>query len=366
MYQADALVNSASADNFKREFMNERKWNLDVIRIVSCILVIAIHVVDYGLEIQKVMSADWISRIIISSLSRCSVPVFFMLSGTLFMGKKIPLEKLYKKYIARIFVAWLLWSSAYAFIDFVAALKANQGSLEYFITRIVSGHHHLWFIPVLVVVYMFFPLLQRFMKSCSETEMKYLGVIILITVIGKETLDPFVNSPIWEGLWKNISVPGASDGIIYFVMGYYLEQNQDNISNKTGWILLVLGGAGSILKNICWGMYSGQPMLASYSYLSLDYFLCSVGFFVLLIKADKRIKVNPKVSQILSWVSGYTFGIYLVHAVFIEQVYRRIGLSAADFPVWISPLFFTCATFVLSFMTVWIIKKIPVLGKWIV
>jgi surface polysaccharide O-acyltransferase-like enzyme len=348
------------------EYMSERRWNLDVIRIFACVLVIAIHVTGYGLEVQTVMSMDWISRVVITSLSRCAVPVFFMLSGILFMKKEISLKTLYRKYILHIFLAWLTWSTVYAMIDYIAAYKKGNASAEYLLARIAAGHYHLWFIPALLIAYIFLPFLQKLMKSCSEIEIKYLGIIILVAVVGKETLSPFLSGSIWDGIWDNFSVPGASVGIIYFVLGYYLEKKKDFITYKISWGLLLIGGIGAVLKNICCGAYTGDPELISYSYLSLDYFLYSIGIFLLGIKMDYKIKVSPKVSQILGYISSYTFGIYLVHAVFIEQVYRRIGLFASNFPVWISPLFFTIVTFGLSFAVVWVIKKIPVLNRYIV
>ena len=86
--------------------MNERKWELDVIRAIACFFVVVAHVASYGMEIKDPVTADWIIRNGVLCLVKCSVPIFFMLSGILFMEKDITIKVLYKKYIARIVVAW--------------------------------------------------------------------------------------------------------------------------------------------------------------------------------------------------------------------------------------------------------------------
>lgn len=345
--------------------MNERKQELDVIRVIACFMVVVIHVAGYGMEIKNPMTLDWMTRNLVVCAVRCAVPVFFMLSGILFMEKEMPLKVLYKKYIARLVVAWSVWSALYAMIDVVAYMKNNSFSLEYFMTRLMEGHYHLWFLPALLTVYIFLPVIQSLVKNCSSSCMKYLGAILLIGVIGRETLTPFLGGAMWESIWNNLQIPSFSCGMIYFVVGYYIYDNRKCISEKVCLLTYV----------ICVGVMAGINAVCSYvwrehatptnNYLNVCVLITSVAFFGLLLHCIQRKHIQEKAADIFKNISNYTFGIYLIHTLFIEQVYRRIGLIQENFPVVISIVLFTLLTFILSFISVWCIRKIPVIGKWI-
>ena len=85
--------------------MKDRKYELDMIRIVACLFVVVVHVAGYGIEIKTPSSIDWLIRNLVVCAVRCAVPLFFMISGILFMERQISLDVLYKKYIARIAAA---------------------------------------------------------------------------------------------------------------------------------------------------------------------------------------------------------------------------------------------------------------------
>ena len=94
-----------------------------MIRIIACFCVVVIHVAGYGMEIKDPHTTDWMIRNLVVSMVRCAVPIFFMLSGILFMEKKLSIFELYRKYAARIVIAWISWSFLYALIDCVAYKK---------------------------------------------------------------------------------------------------------------------------------------------------------------------------------------------------------------------------------------------------
>lgn len=345
--------------------MSERKWELDVVRAIACFFVVVIHVASYGMEIKDPATIDWIIRNGVLCLVKCSVPIFFMLSGILFMEKEITIKVLYRKYIARIVVAWAVWSAFYAAIDQIAYLKSGGEGLTYFAVRFVAGHYHMWFLPAILIVYIFLPVLQKLITSCSPLQMKYLGIVFLVGVIGKETFTPFIHNEIWDRLWENFSLPFASVGIIYFVLGYYLYKNYDRFSAKTGLLIYLVCCLLMAGINMAYAFMTGKHTSAASQNLSLGMCISSAMFFIFLLQVFSDCKFSERWKAWFKSVSDYTFGIYLLHTLFIEQVYRRIGLSQDNFPVVFSIILFSVLTFAISFLVVWCIRKIPVLGKWI-
>lgn len=345
--------------------MSERKYELDVIRIIACFFVVVIHVAGYGMESTNPMTANWIIRNIITCLTRCAVPIFFMLSGILFMEKDISIKQLYKKYIFRIIIIWIIWSSFYAVIDYIAYWKKGGNSIAYFAFRFFTGHYHLWFLPALLIVYIFLPILQNIVKYCPTVKMKYLGGIIMVGVILKETIDPFLDSPSWDSIWNNIAIPGASIGIIYFVIGYYLYKNYDMFSKRLCVIIylvscMVMAG----INMICAFIIKEHTAVAG-SFLGLWILSSAVFLFCFLMQSIPDHQMEKKLAVFVKNVSECTFGIYLIHTFFIEQVYRRLGITQDRFPTIISIMLFSIGTFLISFIFAWCIRKIPVIGKWL-
>ncbi|MDO4261048.1 MAG: acyltransferase family protein [Eubacteriales bacterium] len=344
--------------------MDKRDYRLDVIRIMACCFVVLIHVATYGMEIMDPAGSDWMIRNIVSCAARSAVPVFFMISGILFMEKTVSLKSLYGKYIARIFASWALWSAFYALIDYAASRKDGNASLGYFAERFLKGHYHLWFLPTLIVVYMLLPMIQRVVVGCPGFLMKYFGALVLIGVIGRETLAPYVHNAGWDGLWDNFSIPLVSVGVIYFVLGYCLYQKKNWISAKAGFAMYVLAAATMAAVNGIHAVWAGGHRSSASVYLGLGVLLTSAGLFTCLLQTIPEKGFSDRQKKILREVSDCTFGIYLMHTFFIEQVYRRVGLTQEMFPTLVSIVFFFALTFGISLAGAWCLRRIPVIRRW--
>ena len=346
--------------------MNERKREWDIIRIIACFCVVVIHVSGYGMEIKDPHTTDWMIRNLIVSMIRCAAPIFFMLSGILFMEKKVNFSELYKKYVARIVIAWASWSFFYALIDYVAYKKNHDHALEYFLLRFVSGHYHLWFLPAIFVVYISLPVLQKIVKLLDEKELKYIGIIVLIGIVCKETIPPLANSKILDAALENFPSFGISIGVLYFVLGYYLYRYINIFSGKKCLCIYLGSCMCAAILNMIFSFKHGQHMSVASGYLSIWVVTASATAFIILEKGLERCKIKFWNETILQSISKCTFGIYLLHTFLIEQVYRRVGLPQERFPTIVSVILFSVATFLISYMIIWCVRKIPIIGKWIV
>lgn len=66
---------------------NEKTY-LDLLRIISALAVIVIHLASDRLVFSTPNSFEWQSLNLLNSISRFCVPVFVMISGALFLEKK--------------------------------------------------------------------------------------------------------------------------------------------------------------------------------------------------------------------------------------------------------------------------------------
>lgn len=80
--------------------VNDRKAELDVIRVIACFFVVTIHVAGYGMEVLNPMTANWMIRNLVVCAVRCAVPIFFMVSGVLFIEKEYRCQYCIKNILA--------------------------------------------------------------------------------------------------------------------------------------------------------------------------------------------------------------------------------------------------------------------------
>ena len=85
-----------------------------------------------------------------------------------------------------------------------------------------------------------------------------------------------------------------------------------------------------------------------------------------LMKRFEKYIPGEKIGNIIKTISGCTFGVYLIHAFFIEQICVKLGMQAGKFPYILSVSMFSVGVFLCSLAVTWFLKKIPVLGKYIV
>ena len=72
----------------------EKNYNLELIRIISFVSVIVIHVTNYYCRAYgEISQGEYIFSMILDVLARVSVPCFFMITGALLLGREEPLRK---------------------------------------------------------------------------------------------------------------------------------------------------------------------------------------------------------------------------------------------------------------------------------
>lgn len=350
--------------------MNNRRWNLDIIRIMACFFVIVIHVVAYSIPLNNPRTFEWCFSNFIMSIVKSAVPLFFMISGTIFLSREVSLDKLYRKYIFRIIVAMFGWGVFYAIFDSIDYAKTTTPSIRYFILRILSGHYHLWFLPAILGVYICFPLLKALVDKLERKQILYLFLIVFVTVIGKTTLEPilsiFFNTSVWDLFWNNLSLSNISVGLVYFLTGYFAELYKNRISKKCCLMLFIISVFCGAAINMFIAFYINKDIDLTRELLSIWIYGTSVALFLYLIKKFDGYHPGKMTGKILKEVSECTFGIYLVHAFFIEQVCLKLGLQEERLPYIFSVIVFSLFVFLCSLLITWILKKIPGLKKYIV
>ena len=133
---------------------NQRIIYLDLLRILATFAVIFVHVCAsdfYSLS----FSSEWYTVLIYDGLVRWCIPVFVMISGTLFLNpmKEVNSKSIITYYIPRLLLAYIIWTVVYYFLFYYNG--------NFCFRRLLESYLHLWFLPMLMGVYLFIPVLRK-------------------------------------------------------------------------------------------------------------------------------------------------------------------------------------------------------------
>lgn len=314
----------------------DRNISLDVLRVIASMGVIGVHILmDYR------MTADGRANggvILAESLIRWPVPCFLMLSGYFLFQKDLPLKKVIGKIIKRlaipsaltalfitIFGAWVLGCSG--FLQCISNLTMD--SFYHYVGMLLNWElpepgFWLGYMRTLMKMYLLYPIL-KFICRDSRGANESRWFLMALTFAG-QTLVPLL------GVECYIYVPIDSYALLYFLLGYEGYQWKQKKRLKGKWVLPVCLSGYAVCGIITWlgSLYldvgkNGAFTERFYGNTSLN--IGAEAFFVfisfLALSEYSAWKVPSKVKKLISWLSGRTLVIYLVHYLVILKIQTK-------------------------------------------
>ena len=154
-------------------------------RVISCIMVIAIHVCNiYNRAFPDISQFNYIIAAVINSFSRISVPIFFMVSGALMAGREPDLQKSLKRFLKYFFITifwfifYLLWTSLYL-----------KDTYDFHNILTTPTSKHLWFLYALLSIYLALPLIQTLIRNLSDKMLYYMLILFAVSIFGGYILE---------------------------------------------------------------------------------------------------------------------------------------------------------------------------------
>lgn len=349
-----------------RNPVSEPAKNLDWInnlRIIALLAVIMLHcssplLADY----VKAPHAQWLAADLYNALTRFAVPVFVMITGVLLLGKEEDVFIFLKKRLGRVVLPFLFWSLvyvAYAYYnedipytgDTWVTIKQVLHQLKY------GSSYHLWYVYMLIGLYLVIPVLGKFIRNASEKETLYfLAVWLLVMLFGQPYLaryNPQVDARYFGGY------------IGYLVLGYYLANKQFNTRRLfIKMVVLAIASVAVITYGtaLLYRHYNGISTLM-YEPLSWPIVLSAAAIFMVM-RLTRPLK-HIALINIRNFIGKFTYGIYLAHALILTLLDydEHYNLSYKSFNPFFSIPLTALVCFALTLLLVWIINKLPFIGK---
>jgi len=333
-----------------------RKASLDVCRVLACMAVVLGHTGMLFWEFDPAAPA-WAVYNLLCVILRSSVLLFFMVSGALFLGR----EKLdFKKHMKRaghMLALFYVWSLICNGVDALFLHYWTPG--ENFWKLVLQGYFHLWFLPTMAMCYCALPLLHGLSHGNRENAVR--GALLLAAIVS---------------VCSTLKVmPDESGWLAALIKPYDLQYFRYFAMMPLGWVLYQKGpskrqlgllgfSALTAVLVIAWlnRRYSisiGEPSARLYEDLTVSSVLTACFVFC----ACKRIEaLPPRLTGFVRLFSVCSFGIYLMHPIFLDAVRSRHWDLTQYSALLLYPLFYLCFLLLPAALT-WVMLKIPGLRK---
>ncbi|WP_040682672.1 acyltransferase [Methanobrevibacter boviskoreani] len=339
---------------------------LDSLRVLAIVCVVLMHVSTRF----NVNVANFDISALINAFIRVGIPLFFMVSGALLIGKSN--ENFIGRRFNRILKPYIFWVIVYFLVGIL--LFNGTFSLNYFLDILLvkaSITTHFWFIYCLLGGYLLIPIVNGYLKIEKDKGLKYLLVLLLLCTV-LTSLDKFVDLNVSQFKIIFINLPFLKTPLFYFVIGYYLNNKKFNISNKKLVLISIILIAIGYVLELFYLHTSNHGFKFPDATFLLNYHLIieSIGVFIFfkyfdltLISSKLNSLSNSRLIPIVRNISGCSFGIYFVHYVIIKYLFEKGHLfyqfTVGKAYLWIPITFLVI--FLISWFIIYLMSKIPIL-----
>lgn len=319
---------------------------MDVLRSMAILAVIGIHISATTLRYNPYPSTYNIT-FILNQICRFSVPAFIFISG---MGLTITynekqryicfLAKRFKKVLPQYFV----WCLVY-----IIAITKNY-NIHQNIDYIIHGKifYHLYFIPLIVELYLIFPIIYRFIGKVWFLLLSF-GITLFAIIYTYYFIN--ITPDMWFWDKKNLIY-----WIFYFCLGGYIAKHRENILpkfKKYNYIIFIclLISVVYILNSIIFynGLGKNLEYLVTFQRPSIIIYSTLFILFVFSFNWKNKLFVG-----IIKYISKRTYSIYLCHAL-ILYFYTQYYISN-KYPL--NSLHFELKAFLITFFGALIINEL--------
>ena len=372
-----------------------RKQFLDVLRVLATCAVVLMHVLTGATDVTDASIVPEYRSLLLSVMDLVTwcVPIFLLISGYLFLNpeRTLTYPVMIKKYCRRIALAILLFGVPYAASELVVAERTFRvRMIPEALKMTLTGHtwSHMGYLYLILFLYLITPLLKKVLQILPVWSV----VAVMAVIFLGSSAAPFLNKVLDIN-----SIPVLPDGGVYFL--YYLcgylfvvrevcvdkaescgtsgkgmEAGLDTEpvrGKRTGNVWLI-AAAVLIMGMILSRTLAGFSIQMAYNYPF------TVLLAVLLFAAGWNGSIKK---HRIPWqeAGALSFAVYLVHPVYVNLLYKFVKITpftvleqcgvqsvAAGQAVLILLLAAFClVVLALATATAWVLRKIPVLRKYV-
>ena len=322
----------------------ERENAFDILRIIAMTMVIIIHVSNiYSRSFGTISNNSYLFSLIFNTISRISVPIFFMISGALLLDRKLN-KKSYIDRLIKYVIVIIVWNLIYLVWEyFYLGIKYEK------LYMLLFGPYraHLWFLYTILILYFLQPIIRKILSKLNN-KAKIILLVLWFFFCSISMISTFVAK--YFTIFNYIG---------FFILGKYIYDYCKKKELKKYNILLILLMVTAYFISIVLNYQTSLKYQMFYNlyfaYKTPFIVIAAISFYILIITNFKKIKLTKRVLKL----SDLSLGVYLIHGTYLDITNKMFSYKNIHSLLGI-PLF-TIMIFISSVITVYLLRKIKLL-----
>lgn len=290
---------------------------------------------------------------------KCAVPVFFMISGGVLLGKEESLKTLYGKRVLHIAVITVI----FVFMQYIRIVRVNGWEsfrASTYLIYLYAGHiiEPYWFLPSYLGYLIILPFLRKLVKAMSRQDYLYLMALSVVFIAVKNLIFLFT------GYQWNVSAVMLDQVIFYPLTGYYFV-NIYEIKNRKKNALWALAGLGaSVLAGNLFELwhYRYRGGYSTTVIFILTPFI-AICLFVFVKALAEKTDPQKRAAKIIAVLGGTAFGVYLIEDPVRNQVVPLCLHLNQYIPPLVSGILFALVSTLFSMLLIYLVNLLLRLCK---
>lgn len=335
---------------------------LDFLRIISIVGVIVIHVTSIG-YLESDVNSTFIISVAYNSLFRWSVPIFFMITGCLFLrkNKEIDFSIILKKYIPRLLMALVIFGVIYSLLDMYLYNSFSIKGIIMIVWNVFSNNtgYHLWFLYALISIYLMIPIFRLIVEKLKQKQLLFVIVIWMIF-----SLLPNQFNLIMSEFNLNLSLDWYSVSVCnwggYVLLGYYL--NEYGLKKSIEKLFIIFGVVSLFFcafLNVHFTYINNKQFDAFTLSEGLTTCIAAIAIFLMF----KNSKIPQQFQLFITKIGKDVFGIYLIHVLINSTIFKILNLDLDFIPAIFSIPLYSIMVFIISVLIVECLSSIKPISK---
>ena len=297
--------------DFRKEASKKREVYLDFLRIIAIFMIIYNHTAAFFM-----VSSDFCYAIP-AMLCKMGVPIFFLISGALLLGKQEPIRKLLTKRVLRMTIVLVLISVVAYLFNVIHYKRYEEASIVEFIQQFMtcSIDASYWYLYAYIGFLCCLPLLRPMAQYMNVSSYIYFSILNLLVSI----VWPLINDVHYIELTGHLNFPLISNFVWLAVTGYFIRKERIQVSRRKECCIALGVTLGCMLISLVILWAKGKACPENYNILDRFSPIMAACIFIMVKNVDSAIRLKERFAGGgVTTLGSCTFGIYLFQYIFLR------------------------------------------------
>ncbi len=325
-------------------------------RSISCLSILLLH------SLARAYADENYTVNLLRVLLTFGTPTFIFISEFI-LSRSYPQAlpaNFWSKRLKFILVPYVLFGAFYALLKAFEQTVSSGDSLavsfgDFLWRHLLLGDYHGYFILVIFQFYLLHYFFHKYLKKWKPSLVMGSALLINLVYLGFFNFVKPYPSDIGVYIWEKFYWVPFFGWLFYFALAYYCGKHFSifiNLLNKYSKLVIV---SPFVVGTICLVLY-GSNILPIISSKRVDMVFFTTSMIWLIYYIATKI---PKVPKIFVWISQYSFGIYLIHPVFLAVMYLVITRFSLEVHPFFQTVLYFIGSLLLSIASTYVLNKIP-------